>query len=174
MKSISIIAVAVWLALATAAGYGYSIWAVNNGKALPISGITLAISIIVVAVILISLAIPIWRYKRNLKKAAVALEQNPTAKVNKPMPVDPFYAVRVLLLAKAGAVTASLLGGWHIGVLIKQYTAPVVVPGSTGTNMAAGICSLILLAVSFLVEWMCRLPSDPKDPGVKKDSAVPA
>jgi hypothetical protein len=174
MKSISIISVAVWLALATAAGYGYCIWAVNNGKALPVSGITLAISIVVVAVILISLAIPIWRYKRNLKKVALVLEQNPTAKVNKPMPVDPFYAVRVLILANAGAVTGSLLGGWHIGVLIKQYTAPVVVQGSTGTNIAAGICSLVLLAVSFVVEWMCRLPSDPNSSGATKDSAVPA
>jgi hypothetical protein len=174
MKQISIIGVAVWLAFATAAGYGYSVWAINTGRVVPISGATLAISVIVVAVILISLAIPIWRYKRNLKKATLALEQNPTAKVNKPMPVDPFYAVRVLLLAKAGAVTASILGGWHIGVLIKQYTATVVVESSTGTNIAAGIASLVLLAVSFIVEWMCRLPGDPNGPGVKKDSVVAA
>lgn len=174
MKSISIIGVGVWLALSTAAGYGYSNWAINNGRVIPVSGITLAISVIVVAVILISLAIPIWKYKRNLKKATVALEQNPAAKVNKPLPVDPFYAVRVLVLAKAGAVTASILGGWHIGVLIKQYTAPVVVESSTGTNIAAGIASLVLLAVSFIVEWICRLPSDPNGPGVKKDSVVAA
>ncbi len=174
MKSISIIGVGVWLALSTAAGYGYSNWAINNGRVIPVSGITLAISVIVVAVILISLAIPIWKYKRNLKKATAALEQNPAAKVNKPMPVDPFYAVRVLILARAGAVTASMLGGWHIGVLIKQYTSPVVVESSTGTNIAAGIASLVLLAVSFIVEWMCRLPSDPNGPGVTKDSAVPA
>jgi uncharacterized protein HemY len=174
MKSISVIGVGVWLALSTAAGYGYSVWAINNGRVIPVSGITLAISVIVVAVILISLAIPIWKYKRNLKKATAALEQNPAAKVNKPMPVDPFYAVRVLILAKAGAVTASMLGGWHIGVLIKQYTSPVVVESSTGTNIAAGIASLVLLAVSFIIEWMCRLPSDPNGPGVTKDSAVPA
>lgn len=174
MKSISIIGVGVWLALSTAAGYGYSNWAINNGRVIPVSGITLAISVIVVAVILISLAIPIWKYKRNLKNATVALEQNPAAKVNKPLPVDPFYAVRVLVLAKAGAVTASILGGWHIGVLIKQYTAPVVVESSTGTNIAAGIASLVLLAVSFIVEWICRLPSDPNGPGVKKDSVVAA
>jgi hypothetical protein len=174
MKPISIIGVAVWLAVSTAAGYGYSAWAINSGRAIPVSGVTLAISVIVVAVILISLAVPIWRYKRNLKKATLALEQNSTAKVVKPMPVDPFYAVRVLVLAKAGAVTASMLGGWHTGVIIKQYTAPVVVESSTGTNIAAGIASLVLLAVSFIVEWMCRLPSDPKGPGVKKDSAVAA
>lgn len=174
MKSISIIGVALWLALSTAAGYGYSVWAINSGRVIPVSGVTLSISVIVVAVILISLAIPIWRYKRNLKKATDALEQNPTAKVNKPMPVDPFYAVRVLILAKAGAVTASMLGGWHIGVLIKQYTAPVVVESSTGTNIAAGIASLVLLVVSFIVEWMCRLPSNPNDPGIKKNSAVAA
>ncbi len=174
MKSISIIGVGVWLALSTAAGYGYSNWAINNGRVIPVSGITLAISVIVVAVILISLAIPIWKYKRNLKKATAVLEQNPAEKVNKPMPVDPFYAVRVLILARAGAVTASMLGGWHIGVLIKQYTSPVVVESSTGTNIAAGIASLVLLAVSFIVEWMCRLPSDPNGPGVTKDSAVPA
>lgn len=174
MKSISIIGVFVWLALATGAGYGYSVWAINNGKPIPVSGISLAISVIVVAVILISLAIPIARYKRNLKKANKALEDNPNAKVAKPMPVDPFYAVRVLTLAKAGAVTASMLGGWHIGVLVKQYTVTVVVQGSTTNNIAAGIASVLLLIVSFVVEWICRLPSDPTNPGMKKDSPVPA
>ena len=174
MKPISVIGIAVWLGLATAAGYGYSVWAVNNGRVIPVSGITLAISIVVVAIILIALAIPIYRYKRNLKKALKALEQSPTANVTKPMPVDPFYAVRLLTLSKAGAVTASMLGGWHIGVLIKQYTATVVAVGSTGTNIASGIASLILLVVAFIVEWICRLPNEPGEPGVKKENVVPA
>ena len=51
-------------------GFGYSTWAVNNGLEVPISGATLALSTALIAVILIGLAVPIWKYKKNLVKAA--------------------------------------------------------------------------------------------------------
>lgn len=174
MKPINIVGIILWAALSIAAGYAYSYWAISTGREVPISGLTLSISVVVVAVILISLAVPIWKYKRNLLKISETLKDNPTAKINKPLPVDPFFAVRVLTLAKAGAVTAGMLGGWHIGVLIKQYTAPVIVPGSTGTNIAAAIASLILLGTALIVERICRLPRDPGNPPSSKDSVVPA
>ena len=174
MKPINIIGIILWATLSTVSGYGYSYWATSTGREVPISGLTLSISVVIVAVILISLAFPIWKYKRNLKKISDTLKDNPTAKITKPLPVDPFFAVRVLTLAKAGAVTAGMLGGWHIGVLIKQYTAPVIVTGSTGTNIAAAIASLMLLATALIVERICRLPKDPGNPPSTKDSVVPA
>jgi hypothetical protein len=174
MKPINIIGITIWTVLAAASGYGYSYWATSTGREVPISGLTLSISVVVVAVILISLALPIWKYKRNLKKIAETLKDNPTAKITKPLPVDPFFAVRVLTLAKAGAVTAGMLGGWHLGVLIKQYTAPVIVPGSIGTNIAAAVASLVLLITALIVERICRLPRDPGNPPAAKDSVVAA
>lgn len=173
MRSISIISLAVWFGLATAAGYGVSSWAVGNGGSIPLSGISLTISLAALALILVLLAIPIARYKRKLRAISKKLEDQPSAKITRPNPIDPFYAVRVLVLAKAGAVTASLFAGWHLGVLIKQLNAPVFVSSSLAPNLAAGIVALALLTVSLVVEWMCRLPKDPGDPAAKTDSPVP-
>ena len=126
---------------------------------------TLSVSVGIVAIILLVLALPIWKYKRNLKKVLDAK----SAEVKKVLPVDPFYAVKVLLLARAAAVTASLFIGWHSGVLVKQFTSPVIAQEAIGPNLAAAIVSLLLLAVAFIVVEICKLPDDGS-----KSKSVPA
>jgi hypothetical protein len=95
-----------------------------------------------IAVILIGLAVPIWKYKKNLLKAATP---------NRFLPINPFYAFRVLLISKAAAITGALFIGWHAGVLVKQFTAPVVVPEATTLNITALAAALLLLIVGFVV-----------------------
>lgn len=165
MKPISVIGVISWTLSAALAGFAYSNWALANGFHLPVSGITLSISVGIVAIILLVLALPIWKYKRNLKKVLDAK----STEVKKVLPVDPFYAVKVLLLARAAAVTASLFIGWHSGVLVKQFTSPVIAQEAIGPNLAAAIVSLLLLAVAFIVVEICKLPDDGS-----KSKSVPA
>jgi uncharacterized protein HemY len=76
--------------------------------------------------------------------------------------VNPFYAFRVLLISKAAAITGALFIGWHAGVLLKQFTAPVVVAEATTLNITALIAALLLLVVGFVVEQVCKLPNDKK------------
>jgi hypothetical protein len=76
--------------------------------------------------------------------------------------VNPFYAVRVLILSKSSAITAAVFLGWHAGVLVKQFTAPVVVPEATTLNISASVASVLLLIVAFIVEQVCKLPKDKK------------
>jgi len=165
VKPISVIGVISWTLSAALAGFAYSNWALANGFHLPVSGITLSISVGIVAIILLVLALPIWKYKRNLKKVLDAK----STEVKKVLPVDPFYAVKVLLLARAAAVTASLFIGWHSGVLVKQFTSPVIAQEAIGPNLAAAIVSLLLLAVAFIVVEICKLPDDGS-----KSKSVPA
>lgn len=167
MKPISIVSISLWFILAAIAGYEYSSWAVNNGYAVPISPLSLTISVLVVAVSLFFLALPIYRYKRSLKKIR---EAKNSSSLSRPLPVDPFYAVRVLLLAKASAVTAALFIGWHGGVLVYLYLAPVVAQDAIAPNLSAGIVSIVLLVVAFVVQAICKLPND-ASPG---DDAVAA
>ena len=150
MKPISPLIIALWAVASAVIGFGYSQWAVNNGLEVPISGQTLALSIALVAIILLALVVPIWKYKRTLTKPSAV----------KLIPVNPFYAVRVLLLAKASAITAALFIGWHAGVLIKQLTAPVVVPEAMSSNITVLIVSALLLVEAFLIEQICKLPKD--------------
>jgi len=142
--------IALWAIASAVIGFGYSQWAVGNGLEVPISTPTLGISISVIAIVLLVMVLPIWKYKRNLAK-------NESVKL---IPVNPFYAVRVLLLAKASAITAALFIGWHGGVLLKQLTAPVVVADAMSSNITALITSFILLVEAFLIEQICKVPKD--------------
>ncbi len=151
MKPISPLIIAAWVLVSGVVGFGYSTFAVNNGLEVPISGITLALSTALIAVVLLGLAVPIWKYKRTITKALTT---------SKPLPVNPFYAVRVLLLSKAAAITGAMLIGWHAGVLVKQFTAPVVVTDATTPNITALVAAVLLLIVGFIVEQVCKLPSD--------------
>jgi hypothetical protein len=151
LKPISPLIVVAWVLVSGIVGFGYSTFAVNNGLEVPISGITLALSTALIAVILLGLSVPIWKYKRSITKALTT---------SKPLPVNPFYAVRVLLLSKAAAITGAMLIGWHAGVLVKQFTAPVVVIDATTPNFTALVAAVLLLIVGFIVEQVCKLPSD--------------
>jgi hypothetical protein len=151
LKPISPLIVVAWVLVSGIVGFGYSTFAVNNGLEVPISGITLALSTALIAVILLGLSVPIWKYKRGITKALTT---------SKPLPVNPFYAVRVLLLSKAAAITGAMLIGWHAGVLVKQFTAPVVVIDATTPNITALVAAVLLLIVGFIVKQVCKLPSD--------------
>ena len=166
MKSLSVVSVLIWTAVAAVVGYFYSAWAITNGFHVPVSGPSLYVSLFLASMILVAVAVPIYRYKRSLKKA---LEANGGQLVKKPMPVDPFYAVKVLLLAKSAGMTAALFAGWHIGVIIKQLNTTVVVGENITPNIVTCVAALILLAVSFIVIDICKLPNDSN-----KDGSVPA
>jgi len=165
MKPINILSLVVWFVLAGVAGFFYSNWAVANGFHVPVSPLSLTVSIFVVAVILGLLALPIYRYKNALKKIREAKAGNAIAK---PIPVDPFYAVRVLLLAKASAVTSALFIGWHAGVILNLLDAPVLAVDALRPNLFATLVSVVLLALAFVVQSICKLPNDsgPQDPKV--------
>jgi uncharacterized membrane protein YidH (DUF202 family) len=133
--------IALWAIGSAVTGFGFSLYAVNNGLAVPISGATLSISIFIIAIVLLVAVVPIWKYKRNLVKVA-------TTSQAKLLPVNPFYAVRVLLFSKAAAITSDIFLGWHEGVLVKQFTAPVVVTEATTLNFTDAIASIFLLVVA--------------------------
>ena len=156
MKPLKVLGLVIWGIVAAGVGFGYSYWAVNNGLQIPISGYSLSISVAFIAVVLVILVIPIWKYKKNLKKALEAKDEH----IKRSTPIDPFYAVRVLVLAKASALASAMFIGWHSGVLIKQLTAPVVVPEGIVPNVVAGVVSVVLLVVALVVIEICKLPGD--------------
>ena len=164
MKPINIFSLVIWFVLAGLLGFFYSNWAVANGFHVPVSPLSLTVSVFVVAVILGVLALPIYRYKNALKK----IREAKTSSLQKPIPVDPFYAVRVLLLAKASAVTSAIFIGWHAGVILNLLGAPVLAVDALRPNLLATGSSVVLLITAFIVQSICKLPNDagPQDPKV--------
>jgi len=96
------------------------------------------------------LSIPIWRYRSALKQKST----------QRPKRVDPFYAVRVLLLAKASALAGVLFASWHLGVVIFTLSGAVVVQSLVLQNSFGFIASVMLIVAALITEQICRLPQD--------------
>jgi len=127
---------------------------VANGMAVPASPTNLLVTLTAIAVILLALSVPIWRYKASLTQYS---------KGPRPKRVDPFYAVRVLLLAKASAITGAGFVGWHLGAMIAQLTLPVGFTAALLQNTFGLGSSLILTVAAIVSEQICRLPDEPKN-----------
>ncbi|HEY0260882.1 MAG TPA: DUF3180 domain-containing protein, partial [Lacisediminihabitans sp.] len=91
-------------------------------------------------------------------------------------PIDPFYATRVLVLAKASALSGALLTGFGIGITVYLLTRSVVPVSSVGPAVATIIGSGVLLAGGLVAEHMCTIPpgdDDDDDPGKKAVRVTP-
>lgn len=124
---------------------------VANGRPIVSLPITLAIALAVIGGIVVTMAVPIRRMTRATSAPRV----------------DPFYATRILMLAKACALTGSLVAGVGLGVLAYLLTRSVIGVGSVTQAIAAIIGAGVLLAGGLVAEHMCRVPpgDDENDPG---------
>ena len=127
---------------------------VANGVAVPASPTNLLVTLGAIALILLGLSFPIWRYKASVTQYT---------KGPRPKRVDPFYAVRVLLLAKASSITGSGFVGWHLGAMIAQLSLPVSFTAALVQNSFGLVASLVLTVAAIVSEQICRLPDEPKD-----------
>ncbi|MCU1524778.1 MAG: hypothetical protein JWO18_1672, partial [Microbacteriaceae bacterium] len=125
-----------------------------GGRPIIVPPLTLAIALAAIGGIVISLAVPIRRLTRGKAKG----------------PIDPFYATRVLMLAKASALCGALLTGFGIGIGIYLLTRSVLQVNSVGLAVATIVGSAVLLAAGLIAEHMCTIPpgdDDDDDPGKK-------
>ena len=146
----------------------------RQGHPVFIAPASLAFTLPAIAILLLAMAWPIVRYRRAINAAVKAKAAGSAAAApgNPIKRVDPFYAVRVLLLAKASALTSSVILGWQVGVLIYLFSRPAQAADSLARTIGAAAGSAILLVVALIVERMCRLPNDaPESP--KLGSAKP-
>lgn len=153
MKPTKIMTLVGWAVSATTAGYLLPKFVVNAGGAIPISPLNIIISLPLIGVLLVLMAIPMFRYR----KASMARSKD-SAKP-RPMPMNPFYAVRLVLLAKAIAISGAIFSGWHIGVVWLQLTSPIV-PSSTLQNGLALLGAVVMTACAIIVERICRITDD--------------
>jgi hypothetical protein len=153
MKQTQIMTLVAWAISATTAGYLLPQILINNGGSIPISPWSIVITLPLIAIALVVMAIPIYRYRRAI------LEIAKTKSLTRPKRLNPFYAVRVLLLAKSIAISGSIFTGWHLGVVWLQVTSPVI-PSSTLQNALALIGSFLMTAIALIVERVCKITED--------------
>jgi hypothetical protein len=112
---------------------------------------TLAITLVLIAAAAVTLAVPVRRATRG----------NPAHRV------DPFYATRVVVLAKASAIGGALLSGAGLGFVIEL----VLRSGDPGGDAFLRVFSVLgggiaLMVGGLVAEALCTVPKDGgDDPG---------
>ncbi|AYF97670.1 DUF3180 domain-containing protein [Protaetiibacter intestinalis] len=113
--------------------------------------VTLSVTLVLIAVIVVVLALPVRRATRGAGTDAAKRR------------VDPFYATRVLLIAKASAVAGALLGGAAVGLVIELLIRPVSAVGTVWAGVAMVVASVLLLTAGLVAEGWCAVPPDDED-----------
>lgn len=143
--------VLVLLALAgTVSGWGALTLLAAAGRTPPAGSWVTTAGMIAAAAVLFALGLPVRRWNRG----------------HRDRPLNPLYAFRVLVLAKACSHTAAFLVGWYAGALLRL--APRAVSNArgdllTGSLVAVGAAALLVVA-GLVVERFCKLPPDDEDP----------
>lgn len=116
-----------------------------RGEPVLVPPASLAVGLVLIAALLVALAWPVRRAAKGEKR------------------IDPFYATRVVVLAKASALAAALLSGGAAGILTYLLSRAVVPIGSTLTATGTLVAAVILLIAALVAEHFCSLPPDEDD-----------
>lgn len=153
MRPTKILTLIGWMVPSITAGFLIPRILVVNGGKIPVTSLSLILTLPIIGILLVVAAIPMIRYRRALAA------QLKTSTSTRPKRVNPFYAVRLVLMAKAIAISGSIFAGWHLGLVWMQLTSPVVA-SSIVQNALALVGSIVMLVAGIFVERICRLPED--------------
>jgi hypothetical protein len=133
-------------ALSGAVLVGVGQWAATRlGENALIPPITWGVTLFLLGAIVISLAWPVRESVTRPVKTSL---------------IDPLYATRVLLLAKASAVSGSGLAGGALGLGGFFLSRPVVSASALWAVGFALLGALVLMAGALLAERWCAYPPD--------------
>ena len=116
-----------------------------SGAPIVVPPVTLPLTLILLAAVVVSLA---WRVRQGSRRKALRR-------------IDPFWAMRVAVLSKATSLSASLLLGGSLGIVLYILTRSVV-PAVTSLWLAVGtaIGGAVMLTAGLVAEYFCTLPPD--------------
>jgi len=113
-----------------------------RGLAVIVPPVSLSIALVLIAAVVLVMAWPVRRAATGERR------------------VDPFYATRVVVLAKASVLSGALLAGSGAGILFYLMSRAVVPLGSTLTAGGTVVAAALLVAAGLVVEHWCSLPPD--------------
>jgi len=123
---------------------------VATGRPSIVPPVVLGLVLLAIGGIVVTMAMPVHRVARGSRTERV----------------DPYYATRVLLLAKASSLAGALFGGGAGGVLLFMTTRGVgVAVGSVVPAVVAVVGGLGLLVGGIVAEHMCTVPPGDDDDG---------
>lgn len=133
--------------------YAMNIVLAMRGVAVLVPPVSLAVALALIAILLIALAWPVRRAAQGERR------------------IDPFFATRVVVLAKASALAGALLAGAAAGILIYLLSRAVVPLGSSLTAGATLVAAVALAVAALVAEHWCALPPDEPTDDLTEESA---
>lgn len=152
MKNLPPTQLMMFLAIGLVAGLSSSQLATSFGYSFLVSPASLLIVLPVIAIGIYLASYPIYRYRKKAEKYEVG---------PRPTRPNPFFAFRVLLVARAVALTGSLFAGWHLGQLLWLISFSVAPAGLVMPTVLGLLGSASMLGGGLLGEYNCRAPRDP-------------
>jgi hypothetical protein len=152
MKNLPPTQLMMFLAVGLVAGLSSSQLATSFGYSFLVSPASLLIVLPVIAIGIYLASYPIYRYRKKAEK----YESGP-----RPTRPNPFFAFRVLLVARAVALTGSLFAGWHAGQFLWLISFSVAPAGLVLPTVLGLLGSASMLSGGLLGEYNCRAPRDP-------------
>jgi hypothetical protein len=153
VKRTSALTLAVFAVVGLAVGIAVQVGLAQSGQPGVRPPLTLAIGLSLIGLVDIVLAWPI----RKVAKGTATTR------------VDPFYATRVVVLAKASSIAGALLAGTAAGFALYLLSRTVAPVGSIGFFVSMFAGAIVLMVCGLVAEHMCRLPPDePEDTKDKK------
>lgn len=117
-------------------------WLLSRGRPSLVPPYSLAVTLTLLAALLISLGL---RLRRHMKKGTGA--------------VDPFHAVRLLATARAGQLVGALFTGFGGGLMLSLLGRSVPAPIETWLPMLVTLVTgALLLGCAIVTEHLCRVP----------------
>ena len=129
-------------------GFLLELAASGMGLAVFVPPLTLPITLVAVAIIVVAFAVPIRRAVRGRSSRRI----------------DPFQAMRIVVFAKACSLSGALLTGAGLGILLYLLTRDVLPASNAVLLTALGTAGAIILMIAGLIaEFFCTLPPDDDD-----------
>lgn len=134
--------------IGVAAGFALDQALTSAGRATFTPAVSLPIFLVLLGSITVALALPIRRATRGPVAA----------------PVNPFWALRIAILAKASSIVGAAVAGLAGGLALFLLTRPVPPSiGSMGAVIATAICGAALVAAGLYAEHLCTIRKDDDD-----------
>ncbi len=116
----------------------------TSGRPVLIPPFTVAVALVLIGIIIVAMAWPVRRVARGDRSKRV----------------DPFYATRVVVLAKASSLAGALLAGGALGILGFFLTRSVPQVSSVTMAIAVVVGAVLLLVGGLVAEHWCTIPPD--------------
>jgi hypothetical protein len=167
MRPTRILHLAGYAAGAAVVVYAIEYLLVHTGAGMIIPPGAIAIVLVVLGLLVLALAWPVRASRQHRLDPDLRQEQRESAgdPQRQRRLVDPFYAVRVVVAARAASRTGAVLFGGTAGLLVLIVFPPTVFLGAVlGRILVVAGAALVLAVCGYVAELFCKLPPPPAPP----------